>query len=1248
MRGMKKLLSLLLCLCMLAQNVPVAVFAAGDAHCAHHEEHTAQCGYVSGVACSHVCGEGCQLETTACVHIHGEDGCSYVEATQTEAAVGECNHTACTVDSGCVKIETVCTHTVHEDCGYVAGAKCTFDSAACSECADVQEEIFCTCESEDPGEHAPFCDLYVRTYEECKCVLNCAVEGLNDWCEICYFEGVEACGGGEEERIPYAEAEAEWTVSGEPVTGTLAQAVAAAVAGHTSYITLLKDVETNSLNITAGEFTINLNRKTIMGNSGNVFNVTGGKVTFDGNGTIQTIDAITAPYTLRLASSGEVTLKSGTIIGRDAAVVVAKNSILNVQGNTELKGNNATYGNIGIYHYTGTSTVNLKEYTGEELKIYLNAMTVLKARIPLGSGYGYFINGEQIAESNSAVNNNQVLTVKKVATTYTVNAYANPTEGGTVTGGGSYSERATVTLTATPAEGYTFKEWQVVSGGVTVENNSFTMPASNVEIKAVFEAVPTAYSITIGAAITNGSVSADRMTALENETITLTVTPNEGYKLKSLMVDGSNVTTQVVNNQYAFSMPGRNVTVSATFQVIEYPVKVQGVMVTALNKSDVLGNGTVSYDPATFTLALNNASISYESGAAIQSVYPDYTLKIVGTGTNTISATGGSGIYANHQNISISGGTFLISGSTNGIFAEVGNLTIDGAQVKAVGTNNGAYAKNGIAVTNGGGLLAVTGNKAAVRGTYTMGAENIATLAVSEGAKLIVESGKTVTVSDYITSSGVIEIQGTLKVPAGSGKSTMSGGILYIGTKGYRWDAAKNAYVCLEHDWSYRLKTGTTDTVEAYCDECQSTSSDVLTLSKLTREVYNGPGTTEAALNEYNESVFADVGKILYQKKDGGTAIDRPLTDAGTYIASVTVGSGENAVTASVEYTIAPKPVTLTVTLKANTKVYDGTTTAEVDTATAVGVIRADNQVAVQYGEANYNSPNVADAKEVHFTGWGLTGHRSENYILSAQPVSVTATITAKSLEDAAAALSDNVIFNGEPVPELTVKDGDRILEKDKDYTVVQTGSNGEFTMTITGIGNYKDDAAAKPAYLVVTLPDPDKVEPDDKDAIDAYEYYTDRNKTYKDAELEKALNALKEALTAYDVIKGHKSSYTKRSGKTFSLTANGYFGKFTGLKVDGKLLDSKYYTAKSGSTIVTLKNSYLDGLSDGKHAIEFLYTDGSTGDGHYFRIATNNGSPITGDNNHIAMFTGIMMTSLLCMVMMFMLVTRKKGKYER
>ena len=44
-----------------------------------------------------------------------------------------------------------------------------------------------------------------------------------------------------------------------------------------------------------------------------------------------------------------------------------------------------------------------------------------------------------------------------------------------------------VTLTATPKSGYTFKQWQVITGGVTIKDNKFTMPAGNVEVKAIFE-----------------------------------------------------------------------------------------------------------------------------------------------------------------------------------------------------------------------------------------------------------------------------------------------------------------------------------------------------------------------------------------------------------------------------------------------------------------------------------------------------------------------------------------------------------------------------------------------------------------------------------------------------------------------------------------------------------------------------------------------------------------------------------------
>lgn len=47
-----------------------------------------------------------------------------------------------------------------------------------------------------------------------------------------------------------------------------------------------------------------------------------------------------------------------------------------------------------------------------------------------------------------------------------------------------------ITLTAFPKSGYAFKEWKVVSGGVTIKDNKFTMPAKSVEIKAIFEKLP--------------------------------------------------------------------------------------------------------------------------------------------------------------------------------------------------------------------------------------------------------------------------------------------------------------------------------------------------------------------------------------------------------------------------------------------------------------------------------------------------------------------------------------------------------------------------------------------------------------------------------------------------------------------------------------------------------------------------------------------------------------------------------------
>ena len=79
-----------------------------------------------------------------------------------------------------------------------------------------------------------------------------------------------------------------------------------------------------------------------------------------------------------------------------------------------------------------------------------------------------------------------------------------------------------------------------------------------------------------------------------------------------------------------------------------------------------------------------------------------------------------------------------------------------------------------------------------------------------------------------------------------------------------------------------------------------------------------------------------------------------------------------------------------------------------------------------------------------------------------------------------------------------------------------------------------------------------------------------------------------------YQIIDGANSSWTHDSDGNITIRGNGDFSKFTGVKVDGNLIDKSNYTAKEGSTIITLKASYLNTLSAGNHTVEILWTDGS------------------------------------------------------
>ena len=168
------------------------------------------------------------------------------------------------------------------------------------------------------------------------------------------------------------------------------------------------------------------------------------------------------------------------------------------------------------------------------------------------------------------------------------------TSGGNGTASASLAKAAAgteITLTATPNEGYHFKEWQVISGGVTIKDDKFLMPNDNMEVKAIFEKdappAPTEFTITVKTD-GNGTASASHAKAVAGTEITLTATPNEGYRFKEWQV----IRGGVAIKDDKFLMPNDNVEVKAIFEEDAPPVPTE---FTITVKTD--GNGTASASP---------------------------------------------------------------------------------------------------------------------------------------------------------------------------------------------------------------------------------------------------------------------------------------------------------------------------------------------------------------------------------------------------------------------------------------------------------------------------------------------------------------------------------------------------------------------------------------------------------------------------------------------------------------------------
>ena len=210
---------------------------------------------------------------------------------------------------------------------------------------------------------------------------------------------------------------------------------------------------------------------------------------------------------------------------------------------------------------------------------------------------------------------------KELSITITNAPTAEHTITVTTAGGGTASASSTsatagteITLTATPNTGYHFKEWQVESlAGLVITNNKFTMPDSNVAIKAIFEEdspfAPTKHTVTVKTD-GNGIAFASPLLAVAGTEITLTAMPKKGYHFKEWQVISGGVAIE--NNKLL--MPDSNVEVNAVFEKDAPPAPTDpgkpSISVTgAYTYNGSEHTATVSgYNPATMDIAGNTAT----------------------------------------------------------------------------------------------------------------------------------------------------------------------------------------------------------------------------------------------------------------------------------------------------------------------------------------------------------------------------------------------------------------------------------------------------------------------------------------------------------------------------------------------------------------------------------------------------------------------------------------------------------------
>ena len=321
-----------------------------------------------------------------------------------------------------------------------------------------------------------------------------------------------------------------------------------------------------------------------------------GKVELQEDITIGEDESLTIPDGSSLNSNGKLTnngtinVESGGTLTGDAGgeVVYAPAITTQPTAQTVTEGEAATFtveatgGNLSYQWQQSTDNGSKwTNITGETNATYTIATTTMDMN---GTQYRCVVKNS----INEVTSDAATLTVTAIPT-YSITV---ETDGNGIASASPASapEGTTITLTATPNSGYHFDRWEVVSGQITITNNTFTMPAGDVTVKAVFDRDSSGgahhpdagsttttssdrYEIETPSDVENGSVKVSPSKAEKGDTVTVTITPDDGYALDKLAVydeDGDKLDlNDKGDGKFTFQMPKGDVSIEVSFAPIE-------------------------------------------------------------------------------------------------------------------------------------------------------------------------------------------------------------------------------------------------------------------------------------------------------------------------------------------------------------------------------------------------------------------------------------------------------------------------------------------------------------------------------------------------------------------------------------------------------------------------------------------------------------------------------------------------------